>query len=1342
MPNVHGQAISSVEVEQSLSRATPGTFASLCNALALAAAGRCLGAVPSFTERVNVGDGGIDGELILTLPDDGTYLSPLLGPGANILQFKQRDFFSRDRDKIVSTLVSNVKDAVAEVVARTKITLGRYVLFTNIDLVSNQKGKLKVSLLRGHRLAASISVEIVGAAELAALLNQFPHLRSAYFASDRFSTWQLEMRRHTEVTTFGAAVKLIGRDDELKVLRTVVDDPAVRVVVLSGPHQIGKSRLALEAIAHRTNEVIVALDPAALTLPDLQALEKPGVDLLVLAGEPEPRRTEELIAFACGSRAAKLILTVPTPAGAPDPHFGLDPRVRVAPVGPLRDTAARALLQATGAKLDFGLESWIVDQAGGNPGILLTAARVGREMRQSGGALFAQVADALVARVRRDLGEPAIRVLEVLSVLTHVAVRAASLEELELLCGSIGAGLAPNEVLRALPELERAGLVHLAGSYAEVVPPLLANRLAGMRLTGRSTEFYELLSGLSTSGRYRFLRRLGGLRGEEIERFWGALFRSGGPLENFAVALESATLIRSIAGSAPEAVATLIEGGLKRMTVRQRRKIGEDQRRELRWALDELLFRWPSSLSALRSLALLADAETESYRNNTTGLFTETFLWSHPQIPLPLDDRLSVLRENLSPSASVHRKILAVQAIREAVRPMPSVTLRRGIGANPLDSPPDMAWAEVFDYLDGLLGLLMSAARSKEPLVSESARQVLPEAVQEVCLRGRRESGIARLTEIVSWGIDEKFALPIAKLVGTLQFIGHSLQDEEAKTHDLGRRDALQAHIRQVHSLLGRFGTADFETRLKRWAGAWAWGDQMEVGGRRDRYDEELERLAEEAIHDPASVTPEALAWLVSGDAQKAYLFFGHLGRLDLERVWLTRIEELGTREGASSFAFSAYFGGMAIAHAAWVRLRLDELVEAGQVTGRAITAATASLPATLAEIARVERLIGEGRVDPEFAEKTLSGGGWIRPLSSDDFLRLLRAIAGPKLKYASLAIDFLGMWRHLNKPLAGCLADFAWQCLERAPLITPNDEYDFDTLATYLVDLDPDRGFRLLERLLSLRRKESWRPIQRYQQGMFWRRLCSIDRARALGFVLRLATRDPVSRFETTWDLQGSIDQQADSDILLRLVEEGQEHASLVSEIVNAANPGFWPIAIEIAKRYPNNSGILDRLANGVRRESFVIVGPPSAHYQACREEVQAVLTKPGIPPAVRRWLEQVSAGLQEQAEQHLVSEANDEVEALCRIVENRAAPTRLWAIGAMLRAGQYERVQRLVRADELRRLIPKLKLSRVEMSKVRTAMAKRSAKASPDNIRRRLDVKKLRGSRKRPSSKGKKSR
>src|SRR5437870_2109173 len=174
MPLVHGRAISSEEVERIVSEGfTPRGFASLCNAIVWTSSGRRCSSLPSFTERVNAKDGGIDAEWDFDLLHDARDSSALLGRGWNVFQYKQRSIIAQDRQAIFSNLKNGLSGALAELFERVGRRPDRYVLLTNIDLThltAGQKGQLRDAILEGYLEPSDVQVEIAGAAEIATLL--------------------------------------------------------------------------------------------------------------------------------------------------------------------------------------------------------------------------------------------------------------------------------------------------------------------------------------------------------------------------------------------------------------------------------------------------------------------------------------------------------------------------------------------------------------------------------------------------------------------------------------------------------------------------------------------------------------------------------------------------------------------------------------------------------------------------------------------------------------------------------------------------------------------------------------------------------------------------------------------------------------------------------------------------------------------------------------------------------------------------------------------------------------------------------------------------------------------
>ncbi|MDA2916280.1 hypothetical protein MYX64_05490 [Nitrospinae bacterium AH_259_B05_G02_I21] len=1304
MSLVHGKAISAEKIERIVGRKfTPTDFASLCNAIAWASSGLRCGSLPSFTERVNDKDGGIDTEWQTVLPDDSDYISPLLGPGLNIFQYKKRDIFTQVRAKTISNVRASLKGAIKELQDRTGRRPDRYVFFTNIDLSHKQKASLRKNILEDYDQPKKVQIEIVGAGELAAFLNNLPHLRSTFFATSKFSTWEEAWLFHNRQRLYGANVQLIGRDQELADLRSFLDDPNIRVVILTGPHNMGKTRIALQGTEHRQNETVFTLDPRAMSVNDLLALESPGLETVVIVDDPEPELAELLINQVIARTSFKLLLSLPTAETLPTPTLGLDDRMQYMRLKPLSDAQSKELLKAKGVNLGFSLESWVIEQSGGNPGIILCAASLGMGLKKTAGTLSEEIAKAFEQKVLRDFGSEVIEILKLLSLLSHVGVKEAPSEELEVICTLFGNGLQPNTVLNALPHLRGEGIVEHRGSYTEVTPPLFANNLAESVLRGRSLELYALFAALSQAGRYRLIRRLRFLKGDEVASFWSELFGKNGLFGDLPSAITNGYLLRLVAGSVPEKASRLAEEGLKSMSREERLAIRGDERRELMWTVEQLLFRKKTCQSAIRCLALLAEAETENYGNNATGVFCECFHPLHPQLPLPLRDRLELLRELFSPEHSVDLRLIGISAIDSGLSRTGFVTHRESSGPEPLDTRPEMTRGDVWNYIEALVDLLMEVAQSEEQAIAEAAGKKLPHVLAEGAIQGRPETGISRFQTATDWILQNKVPIPISDFIDSLRFVKRVFCDHKDKDEESAAK--FQECIDQIESLLILFDKDDVRIRLMRWAGKWTREDdeELEEGAEHKyRFQKELSVLAEEAVEDPAIITDDLLAWLCSEEATKAHVFFWWLGRVDSERTCLPKIEEIGA-ESQGMIAFAAYCGGWNQLEPQAVGKRLEELTKSHEVAVEAIIHATGYLEGDLASVKRVEKLIHENRVDPKVVENVLRAR-WINSLSPDEYLVFLRAIAGPELTNALEVMKSLGMWLHFKRSIEGELAEFAWECLEIAQDVSLNERYYCNRIASHLAHSDIERGFRLLEKLL-LQPYESkcWEPIARHGRNEFWDVLTKTDRERAIRLVLSLALSNSFHRYSVTWALRGVINQEIDVEVLLAFALEDEQQAEQVCKQITTGQPGFWPLARKIIEKYPTSQKIQYSLACGVEKMGEVIVGPSSVHYENCRKEVETVLSDSSTPSAARPWLEQLESSFRAQSERELISEADEDVNELRRVVESPEAPERIWAVGTLLRLGKMDKIMNLLLRDELLTILPKLQLSEDQLEEIR---------------------------------------
>jgi len=1211
--------------------------------------------LPSFTERVNVRDGGIDAEWDTELFEDARDTS-LLGPGWNVFQYKKRDVFGQGRAKAFSVLKAGARGALVEIYQHAKRRPDRYVFFCNFDLTHRteadgaanpQKAQLETAILDGYEWPDKVHVEIVGAAELASLLNSCPHVRSAYFSTHQFSTWESQWNDHERQGILQQGLRLVGREEELDAIRSWIDDPSVRVMVLCGPSGIGKTRLALEATRSRPIDTVVALDPT-LVPTDLLALTS-SREVIVIVEDPETQLGGALAGKALASSTLKLLITFLTEEDAPQPNFGMDPRIRIEQIPALPEEKARELLREAGARFDYSLESWVLDQAGGNPGILIVAARVGEDLRREPGAFLARVAEKLERTARGRLGDKAVDSLRLLSLFTFVGVMGEHRDEVEMICKHLGDSLDVRTVLNCVPRLSKAGLMVHRGSYVEARPPVLASHLAAQVIRGRLPQLLELLRELDLAARHRLAHRLRSLETAEVIELARSFCKSIGVLVDLHFALLHSYLLRLAASAIPLATAECIEQALQRTSRDERQLVGGDARRELVYVLEDLLLRGEACATALRCLAWLAEAENESWSNNSTGVLCECFAPRHPQIAITPQERLAVLNWMLSPKRSTGLRVVGMKAIQEGLRPMASVLLRRGSGPRPPDAAPPLTWGELRSYSETLIDLLMGLAEDEEVAVSGAARHALPSALANCVTQISPERLLPKLGIALDWILGAEVQFSPSGFAESLRRVLEAYKSQLAMAEGEWV-DRLTKAIAGVDRLRERLDAAPFGIRLHRWAGAWTRdGDDYEIdeaGVRQYRGDRELSALAQEAVVSPARVSRSLVEWLISPDAERASRFFRQLGRLDTDRQWLAAIEDLGPRD-EGRVAFSSYLGGLALSYPEFVASRLDEHAAAGRVAALAIVETMRHLDDDPAGVSRIESLIGQSRVDPVQAGQILQYGRWLYSLDSDRYLRVLKAIARPDLSNAPTVVDMFSMWWHDGRPIEGALAEFAWQCLEVPHPIPPNVSWDYDQLAARLTRADPDRGFRLLAKLLLQphENRDCWNPLERHGSNAFWGLLCEIDKERAFRTVFLAAVPGSLGHFRVTWALPELIDLTSDGETLVAFARADEALATLICECMSIDQPGFWPVALGIYQAYPTDASVEGLLRRAILHPRGSFSGNLWERLRDRRKEIERLVDSLDRAHAARSWLNQLARTLREWEDQVRVQEADEEI-------------------------------------------------------------------------------------------------
>jgi hypothetical protein len=1233
--------------------------------------------IPVFTERVHVADNGVDAEWerALTAEEAPTALKPLLQPGLNVFQYKKRGAGPGNRADIVAGLVAELRRAVVDVETRTGKTLASYVLWMNVDLSVDQHERLRAAILDGHSADEGVPIDanIIGAAELAAIINDLPHLRSAFFATDAFQDWGLSFEAHQRaslpIDSSGRLAPLTGRDHSIEELRTLVDRPSVRAIVVTGPHMIGKSRVILEATRHRDVDFVEALDPGGVNADSMRRLAKAGRETILLLQDPTADLVERFCrqALTIGT-AIKVIVALPTRDGAPLPNFGLDNRACLLPVPPLDDAAARQLFthQMGQDRVDFGIESWIIEQAGGLPGILLAASRFGRELRPGAGTFTEQIGRAFEARFGRGVPDATTRqALAVAALLTYVRVEPRDDPELHALCRP-AFGVQPHLFGAAIEPLEAAGHLSRKGSFAEATPPILANRLAARITKGQPSEVMALFQTLTDSARRRLLRRLAQLPDQAAARFWSQLFGSDGLLGSLQAVLNNIELFRAAAAAGVAQAVEIVHTGLKALAPSGRRELPGEPRHALVFSLQELMAAAATAEAAFRSLALLAEAETEYYGNNATGIFCHGADPLNSQMPLALGNRLRVLQEMLAPERDVGATMVALEVARNTLGPGRPMILVPSRGAQPAGGlPVGMTWGDVRAYCAGLIDAIAKAADDPRPPVRQKAKSVWPGAAERLVydLDGNAGRGIAAFEQIVERISREDPEFSVAPTIETLILCRSNLGGVLAGRGANGTTDLVVA----LNGLLTRLKTASFNVRL-RWRVGNSWREideecDAEPAEGRDPYKAKaaaISALAEEACQAPELLSPALIAWCNTDEANAAGQFWHELGRRDRTGQWVDTVVDLA-RGKTSWTATVNYVGGASTRDASAGRAVFARMVDDTDIRPEAIAYASARVEGGDQAAGRVAEFVREGALTPREAARFAERPDFQGMVTTAAFAGLLEAIAGKHIERPELAVHALWFWFHAHPAddLADRVVIFAWRCLE-ARLATGSGHSGADAanIAADLVRLDPERGFRLVEtaaaRLVAAMRNLGsdiygiWSPFE--PVGMrrpCWEALRALDRDRALTIVFDHAARVGSDGLNLTLQLRHLIQMPDDADFLQTYAAWGVAEAETVASAIASTNPSFWKVACEIIERYPENESLRGKLGMAAGGFAGGFFGGLAEHVEDAAAQIEVTLNRlDGRFRYARLWLGELLTAYRQSAADMARQEADRDID------------------------------------------------------------------------------------------------
>ncbi len=481
-------------------------------------------------------------------------------------------------------------------------------------------------------------------------------------------------------------------------------------------------------------------------------------------------------------------------------------------------------------------------------------------------------------------------------------------------------GLDPVEARQAIDDLDyRFGVAPLAGRFRYVSPAALADYLAARRVQSWVRETFVTVLGACTAAMAdsfaRRLRRLSGIL-ENRRIVEEVILGNEGPFRTLADTENDgySSLLSRL--SAPFRRATL--GALQRIIADssiEELRGATRCRRDLVNALEELL--WPADTfeGAAELMLKLAVAENETWSNNATGMWTETFQTALGRTAAGQGPRVKLLKKAAVDGAAAARK-LAGEAIKAGLE----IGGRSRMGMPPTDveDMPAQSWypATYGEWADTVIDYLKLA----DELVHDSSPDVRSAAAAAIAVGADAALYLPRVMK--AWSV---VATSLAKedfdlRQPTLDHIDWLIEREEAPDQDAqdgateekgedsqAIRDEQFGVLREIRQNLQG---DDFQSRLRWRLSPRSFRFHRDPEGA-DEHRKELDDLAALAADDPDLLQHE-WPWMLARDVHSPEEFAERLGETDVEERLRPQLEALASESDRGIGILNLYDVGQA----------------------------------------------------------------------------------------------------------------------------------------------------------------------------------------------------------------------------------------------------------------------------------------------------------------------------------------------------------------------------------------------------------------------------------------------
>lgn len=335
-----------------------------------------------------------------------------------------------------------------------------------------------------------------------------------------------------------------------------------------------------------------------------------------------------------------------------------------------------------------------------------------------------------------------------------------------------------------------------------------------------------------------------------------------------------ASLFFAVAQANPKAALRRFAAALGGETVEIRQEFMGDARRTAVHRLEQLAVPAETFFEAAQCLLLLAEAENESWSNNSTGIFISLFSLGYGPIAaseLSPIDKIDYLRRLLRSEVPFRRNI-AVEALSKSLDPfMGRSAIDEVIGLRRLpDRWKPQTYEELYDAYAAHVNLLEEAINFLPAAEANEAAKGILSYVRSLLL-------IVPLAKTILAFLRRAAAMPdlreqcIETIVATLHYEGKALPD------------AVKSELQTLRAELTETSYSD---KLRRHAGMKLIEDNFDVKGEySDAAGSELIQLAAATVAAPELLAPE-LTWLVTDEAKNGFQFGQVLGQADDLSLW------------------------------------------------------------------------------------------------------------------------------------------------------------------------------------------------------------------------------------------------------------------------------------------------------------------------------------------------------------------------------------------------------------------------------------------------------------------------